>query len=192
MSLRKHLSLVVLCLSSVSPVFADDIRDVKPPMAFPGNPIPWFLLVILIVLFLFVAGQWYLRNKKNRGSKVPPAPLSWDAAYDRLRQLRQQNFPAQGKIKEYYTQLSDIIRRYIEDRFTIRAPEMTTEEFLFSLRTSADLSAQHKAALQDFLNCCDMVKFARYDSNAQEIELSFQMAERFITETKLTSSAVMP
>jgi len=94
--------------------------------------------------------------------------------------------PGKGEIKKYYYILSDILRKYIEDRFNIKAPEMTTPEFLVYLKDSKELSAQQKEILKDFLVHCDMVKFAKYGPSAKEIDESFDIVIKFVNETKIT------
>ena len=102
----------------------------------------------------------------------------------RLQDLRGRHLAEQGEYQAYYVELSGIIRRYIEERFSIRAPEMTTEEFLRSLGSSAQLESEHRQLLADFLNACDMVKFARYGPSLKEAEEAMGSAEKFVAETR--------
>ncbi len=164
--------------------FAQGIRDVKPPVDFPPN----FLLILLVFLlfvvaiFLFGARSFVSRARKQKEEVVPQDP-PWVAAQQRLVALRQENLPAKGQIKEYYTQLSNILRHYIEGRFEINAPDKTTEEFLWDLKAMSEFSVEQKQSLTDFLNCCDKVKFAKYASEPQEVETSFILVEKFVEET---------
>ena len=84
----------------------------------------------------------------------------------------------------WYVELSDIVRRYVEERFALRAPELTTEEFLFEAGRSAELSSSHRGLLSDFLERCDRVKFARYTPGADESRQAFEVAERFLAESR--------
>ena len=72
----------------------------------------------------------------------------------------------------------------------MKAPEMTTEEFLFSLKNSGGLSITHKNLLKEFLNLCDAVKFAKYGPTEKEISQSFDIAKAFIDETKQPEAKV--
>ena len=170
---------------------AEDIRDVKPPVDLQAN-LGWLYIVLTIAvlaagIFLF---KYFLRwARRVRKSEVPPQP-PWIVALERLEALKKQNLPGLGQIKEYYTALSDIVRRYMEDRFSIKAPEMTTQEFLWYLKGSQALAAEHKNLLTDFLNSCDMVKFAKYGPSLKEMEESFFSAKRLIEETKLILDTV--
>ncbi|MHC5184367.1 MAG: hypothetical protein ACYSPI_08845, partial [Planctomycetota bacterium] len=83
--------------------------------------------------------------------------------------IAAENLVEQGRIKEFYEKLSTCLRHYIENRFQLRAPEQTTEEFLEQLKTSDALRLEHKQQLQKFLEHSDLVKFARYEPNPEQI-----------------------
>lgn len=165
---------------------AQDIRDIKPPVDLPADY--FFGLVVLGILLLGGMVFWVrfliLRSKQPRKGWVP-AKFPWEIAVERLSALEAQNLPQNGQAKEYYSQLSDIIRRYMEDRFHIRAPEMTTQEFLWSLNDARALTELHKNLLKDFLNSCDMVKFAKYGPTLIEMDESFRFALKLVEETKV-------
>jgi hypothetical protein len=88
-----------------------------------------------------------------------------------------------GEFKEFYSTLSDIVRRYLEDRFRVRAPEMTTEEFLAATARGAALERSHRALLGTFLAESDLVKFARFVPTLGDSERAFAAAERFVDDT---------
>jgi len=81
------------------------------------------------------------------------------------------------------------LRRYIENRFGLQAPEQTTEEFLASLRTGTTLVQQYQTLLSEFLNECDMVKFANYAAGADDAQHAHDRAVRFIEETREHANA---
>jgi hypothetical protein len=167
-------------------IVAGDIRDIKGPVYFPADYLLFIILsvVILSVSLIFLV-RYVLKKKKEKEKKavhptIPPHVI----AYKALEALKARNLPGSGKIKEYYFELSNIVRHYIENRFSIKAPEMTTEEFLFTLRDSNVLGKTHKNLLEEFLTLCDVVKFAKYGPSYREIEDSFNAAKRLIDETK--------
>ena len=168
-------------------VSAEDIRDVKPPIDLPEN----YLLLIagLTILFLGIVGllvrHFMKRIKPNPVSLLPP----WMVAQKALEEIKSEDLPQQGKIKEFYTRLSGIIRHYLEDQLDIRAPEMTTEEFFSYIKQKDALTDEQKTALKNFLDCCDMVKFAKYNSNIQETQQSLTLAQRLIDETRAKAQA---
>ena len=127
-----------------------------------------------------------LLNWEDKKEELPVDTRSaWEIAYDQLDQLAKSSYLQEGCFKEYFSELSGIIRYYFENRFEIRAPEMTTEEFLWSLERSKELTAVHKATLKKFMMSCDIIKFAKHIPSAEEAEESFQFARQLVEETKI-------
>ncbi|MBL7068521.1 MAG: hypothetical protein ISS34_01510 [Candidatus Omnitrophica bacterium] len=164
----------------------NDIRDIKPPVYFKTSFIALIIIgiVILSALFIFLTVFIYRKFKKREKKPLGIVKSAHETAYEALEALRAKDLLSSGKIKEYFFELSCIVRRYIEDRLSIRAPEMTTEEFFAVLRDSEILSGTHKNLLKEFLSLCDIVKFARYGPTKDEIEKSFNAAKVFVDETK--------
>ena len=86
--------------------------------------------------------------------------------------------------KPFCTVVSDAVRLYLEERFGLRAPERTTDEFLGDLSRSAALTQAQKKSLEQFLSSCDMVKFAKYEPQRPELEVLYNSAVRLIEETE--------
>ena len=162
---------------------ADDIRDVRPPVDVPGSVLWLWITVIIAVALIALLGIYLMKSMRVKKIVVPKTP--WEIAYERLAEFERKNLLAQGKVKEYYVELSDIARRYIEGRFNIDAPEMTTEEFLNSVRSNSLIGDRHKDILKQFLILSDMVKFAKYGPNALEAAESLRLAKRFVDDTKI-------
>jgi hypothetical protein len=164
---------------------AYDIRDIKGPVS-PSSKIAIFVLIILLVISI-VALLFGFISKKKRSKEEEKIikPSADEIAYKALDELKRKDYPRKGLIKEYYIELSDIVRHYLEARFSIRAPEMTTEEFLNAVKDDHRLSSKHTAILSEFLACCDLVKFAKYQPLSKEIEQSFNLAKSLIDQTKL-------
>ncbi len=166
----------------MQPYFTD-IRDIKPPVEIPA--VFWWALIVLGLLAL--AGLAYVvqrRKQKAAPAVLAPARPPWEIALERLEDLRHQHYPDAGLFKPFYSGLSDIVRHYLEDRFALQAPEMTTEEFLNHLQNSPALNAGHKELLRDFLNGSDMVKFARHVPTVKDAQANFDQANKLILETK--------
>lgn len=163
-----------------------DIKDVKPPVDLPDL---WWLIWFLLVLLAVAAGVYFfLRYKKSlRPSVTPKVPElpAWDKAYQQLEALRQENLLDKGLFKEFFTRVSDIARHYMENRFNIRAPHMSTEEFLYYLGITGHLDETQKLALKEFLNSCDMVKFAKYAPTINEALKNFDSAKRLVDDTRI-------
>lgn len=154
-----------------------DIKDAKGPFSY--FEVSW--IVVAAVIFLaavIIAVILYVRRKR-----IVPAKLPHETALEELEFMRAE-FLRTSDVKEYYAGVSDCIRHYIERSFKLKAPEMTTEEFLGSLRESTALSLDQKDLLKDFLNACDLVKFAKYAPARNEAESLYVAAKKFVDETK--------
>ena len=84
----------------------------------------------------------------------------------------------------FYVALSLIVRTYLEDRFGLRSPELTTQEFLTEMGRSPDLARSHQQLLRDFLTQADLVKFAGLRPDEGAVGESIAAAERFLEETR--------
>ena len=162
-----------------------DIKDIKPPVDIPSSWM-WLwvsLLVILVVTLVVGLVFWLLRRPQRKKDIEEVRVTPGERAYARLENLRFKNLVERSYLKPFYTELSDIIRRYLEERFLIKAPEMTTEEFLDSLKNSPVLDNAQQQTLKDFLFTCDMVKFAKHESSAFEAQKSFDLVKQLIDQT---------
>ncbi|KJJ85732.1 conserved hypothetical protein, membrane [Candidatus Omnitrophus magneticus] len=162
-----------------------DIRDIKGPIKWHSKIYRVCLLISIIVIFLIIVALFLKLKRLHQDFieklKIRPAHI---IAYEELSNLKSEDLPRKGKIKEYYFSLSDIVRHYIENRFKYRAPEMTTEEFLTYIKQEGALNPEQRELLKEFLMQCDMVKFAKYGPTPIEIIDSFKLAETFVNETK--------
>ncbi len=160
-----------------------DIKDIKGLILYRSKTLLFLVLIMIValILLLFFFRKRLKESFRIRKVAVKPAYI---IAYEELEALREMHLPEAGKIKEYYIRLSDIVRRYIENRFSYKAPEMTTEEFLSSIKNSTKIQKESKEFLKEFLSRSDMVKFAKYSSTLPEMEKSFVLAEEFIDRTK--------
>ena len=145
------------------------LKDVKPPLDEPFHLWWIWLLAVIAIAAIAFAVFYFFRRNKITAPAVPPL-LPWEEAHRRLEELRKQGLIQSGKYEAYYTALSGIVRRYIEDRFHIKAPEMTTEEFIASLKHSNVLKDEQKNILRSFLTAADMVKFAKHDPTPQDAQ----------------------
>jgi len=166
---------------------ATDIRDIKAPEPVPVDWRPYYVLGGGIALLLAMAAALYrLLNRPARGMPAPPPRPPHEIAADALADLRRRNLIAVGAFKEYYSALSGIVRTYLEQRFRLRAPEMTTEEFLLTTARDGRLEAGHRRLLGDFLSESDLVKFARHLPTMADSERAWDAARRFVDETAPT------
>jgi len=159
------------------------LRDIKGPLSLHNQINIFLILGVLILAGLLILLFKFLSKRKKEALNIPPRPAH-EIAYEQLEQLKAKDLIRQGKLKEYYSEVSDIIRHYLENRFLLKAPEMTTEEFLFYVRDYSQLISTHKDLLKEFLLACDLVKFAKYLPSFAETDGIFVCAKKVVDETK--------
>jgi len=159
----------------------DDIEDV---LEMPRQKSFVWIWALGVVAVAAAAGLWlYLRRKRVK-ELVRIFKPAHEIAYERLRVLVDEDLVGAGRIKEFYERISDILRHYIEHRFSLRAPERTTEEFLAELASTEVLPVSQKQRLGEFLQHCDLVKFAKHNPTTQQIQETFDLVKDFIEKTK--------
>ncbi|MBW2275543.1 MAG: hypothetical protein JRG96_19960 [Deltaproteobacteria bacterium] len=142
----------------------------------------WALVLGALGLFV-VAGPFafrYWRQLQEQSLRQ----TAYQVAVAELEALLYAGRPGPEQLEKFYVELSWIIRRYLENRFGLRSPELTTEEFLSVASTSPDLSAQHRSMLGGFLEQADLVKFAGFVPDAEQVEQSIGAARSFLEETR--------
>jgi hypothetical protein len=161
-----------------------ELRDITPPEDPPPAPLSWTRWLpwagIATAVAGLVAGGWGLRRRF--APVAPPlAPHEWAAReLDRLEALQ---LPEAGEAERYHTLLSDVVRVYLERRFSLPASQQTTAEFLETMRRSPQLTPAQQGLLRDFLERCDMAKFARAAPPPEECRALAAMARSFVKES---------
>ena len=160
----------------------EGLKDIRGPVAIPGDLLwLWILAVAAAVAVVVIV---LLRRRRGSSAALPAVVRPpWDIALEELAAMEKEERQGEGRIKWFYSRLSEIVRVYLERRFDIRAPEMTTEEFLEKARSSPALNDAQKVALQDLLNASDLVKFAKTIPAVGDMEEALRLARRFVTET---------
>jgi hypothetical protein len=167
---------------------AKDIRDIKPPEEVPFDWTPYLILGGIVTgSLLLVALLYHLLNRPRRERGVAPRPAH-EVALAALEDLQRQRLVDAGRIDEFYVGLTRIIRTYLEDGFHVRAPEMTTEEFLGAAGADARLSPPQRRLLGEFLSQADLVKFARFVPTPRDCSAAYEAARRFVDETRPRSA----
>jgi hypothetical protein len=158
----------------------NDIRDIKPPVAIPsGWEWLWWTLTFLAAAALLVWAWRYWQKRRAQVPIVPPIP-----AHIRAKQKLQEALALLAQPKPFCILVSDTIRGYLEERFTFHAPERTTEEFLYELQETDLLTRDQKESLGEFLQRCDLVKFAKYEPGEPELRDLHGSALRLVEETE--------
>ena len=165
--------------------------DIKRPYAAPvtlKEVTPYILGVILAAALLFFI-FYYLRMRKNNRSlfsllerpKDPPHVTALRA----LDRIKEQKLWQNDKIKQYYSEVSDVLRVYIENRFDIPAMEQTSVETLQAFKKQRELiSGKSLDELQQILSLADLVKFAKYAPLPDDNNMTMVHAYFFVNETK--------
>ncbi len=166
------------------------IRNIKNPVGIfdVAKESIWFLPTIILIFIILIASIiYFIKRRKNKEEVPVPKLPAHKIAYAALKELYNQKLVDAGLIKEYYFEISNILRHYIENRFALRAPERTTEEFLHELNSSSSLTEAHQDLLKKFLEECDMVKFANFAADEKDAKRVHDVTVEFIEETKLTT-----
>jgi hypothetical protein len=157
-----------------------DIEDVVEVRSEASLTWIWITAGVVIVV---VAGGWFFMRSKRGVSLIRIFKPAHEIAYERLRKLVARDLIKAEQIKQFYEEISNILRHYIEDRFDLRAPERTTEEFLIELQSSDALGESDKKDLGEFLGHCDLVKFAKHRPETEQIQRTFDLVKNFIEKT---------
>ncbi len=141
----------------------------------------WLLAISAAVCAGIGPFAWRAWQRMRARAAVRSAYQIARAALDALLAAPQ---PPPDRIDAYFVDLSGIVRRYLEGRFALRSPELTTERFLDLVSASPDLGDDHRALLRDFLRECDLVKFAHVIPSQETIGQALSAAVRFVEETR--------
>jgi hypothetical protein len=158
------------------------IKEIADPVEMPAPWWPWAAAAVAFAALLAALYWWRRRKRLDQDAVPPPAPH--EVAYLELEKLLAAGLLERGEAKLFYLRLSNVLRHYIEDRFGLRAPEQTTEEFLAELGRSQPFAPAHKELLQSFLEHCDLVKFAELEPTPGEAQTAVTLCRQFVDETK--------
>ena len=176
-----------------------DPRPTKGTLAHWPAPLSrwiWVALVGLILLAVAAAILHKVLSTPRTFLHMPPAIPPHQVALDAIAALRAKGWIEARTIEPFYVELSAIVRRYLEARFGLRAPERTTEEFIRDALTARTLAAPHHDLVAGFLEQSDLVKFARHTPGADDMRNALDSALRLVHETSpaapVTESTAVP
>lgn len=180
-----------MAITNVTPstgALTNGLRDIKPPVEIPSGWV-WlgWLLAVLAVAAMWYWAWRYWQRRKAQVPAVPPVP-----PHVRARQRLREALLLIEHPREFGIAVSSALRWYLEERFAFRAPERTTEEFLHELQATDLLSPDQKASLADFLQRCDLVKFAKYEPGEPELRELYGSALRLVEETVPVETPAAP
>ena len=175
-------------VKSVLPESASD--ELKPPLGElelqqdVGAAAVWTLAIGggLIVFGALIATYflWLRGRTKSRRENA------YVIAINKLNRLLddQQGAAPKYSVEQFYIEISGIIRRYLENRYDVRAPDLTTDEFLQLAADESELSREHQTLLGEFLKQADIVKFAGVQASEDGVKRSTDLARKFLEETR--------
>ena len=158
-------------------------RGAMDPVIGRKSPWPW-IAAIAGAAISFAITMFFVRAARRRRA-VQARVSAYDAAMAALAALEARGAPADADADAWFVELSAIVRRYLEGRYGVRAPELTTEEFLQEARRSRELDELHRNRLGEFLAACDRVKFAGWRPTAEESLATLGAARAFVDETRV-------
>jgi hypothetical protein len=167
---------------------------------------PWWIVGLAGAVLVLGSGSVLLARALRARKKLRDKKTAYDEAVAHLRELERRGAPGAETADTWFVELSAIVRRYLERRYDIRAPELTTEEFLQELSRGAAqvgsgtpapagelrISAEHRALLVQFLERCDRVKFAGYRPDSDESLATLNAARGFVEDTRLRDDLAVP
>jgi hypothetical protein len=164
-----------------------EVKDIKQPYSAPISWQEWLPYALgtfgLIGLLIFII--WYIKQKRNQPAKLPePIAINpGEKALNLLQELERKKLWQNGFNKDYYTELTDILRNYFDEKYFTKTNEQVSDEIMISMRTY--LNQINLNQLKQILWLADMVKFAKEQPVASENELAYKNAYEIISVTSV-------
>jgi hypothetical protein len=162
--------------SSLALLLVEELHDIAPPVGYSLIP-TWLVFVVVFATLSLLGGViWWLLARIRRRAVPPQLPRDRAiAALQRAGMEMSTINPYQFSIR-----VSDILRSYVTDQYGLPVTRQTSVEFLERLKREGHFSEEEKRLLEDFLNRCDLIKFARYDATVGDSHLLLEEATRFV------------
>ena len=166
------------------------LNDIKPIQKAPFSwrdllSLLWIPLVALLLLAIIGAVVYLIVRKNKKGYFFTPPPVlpPHIRAIESLDKIKSEKIWQQDRYKEFYTQLTDVLRRYIHERYDINSLEMTSAEILSNIKTTSEDKMVYNS-LKQILVVADLLKFAKHKPLVGENDLSLKNSYLFIEQTK--------
>src|SRR5438874_4507211 len=160
----------------------EEFHDIAPPVDYSLIP-PWLVFVIAFVTLSLLGLVVWLFAKRPKPPMPPKLPR--EIALEELEQISREienTSPYQFSIR-----VSNILRKYVTQQYGVPATRQTSIEFLTAAAKAPSFSADDKSLLEDSLNRCDLIKFAKYEATTSDIELLLEVSIRFLKGGQLAA-----
>ena len=166
----------------MSILLAEEFHDIAPPVDYSLIP-PWLVFVATFVGLSLLGWLAWLLARKRKEPQPPKLPR--EIALEELDRIRHEI----ERINPYRFSIhvSDILRRYVTEQYALPVTRQTSVEFLTALAKSSPFSEDERSLLEDFLNRCDLIKFARYEATSADSRLLLEEATRFVKGGQLAT-----
>ena len=163
-----------------------ELKDIKKPMEAPigwSDIWPWLLALLILIIVIYILKKYIFKKKGSPKIIKQKALIPADViALKKLSELENANVWQKGEIKKYHSELSEIVRRYTEERFQFIALELTTSEIIKELKSK--LNTEQLDNLKILLERADLAKFAKSKPMDTENKESMILAKKFVNNTK--------
>ena len=164
-----------------------DIKDIEKAPIWWWGIIRWILLAVGLLLLIdlgFWLWKWYEKHHQPAEETIDPELLrpADEVALEKLDEIKAAKIWKDGKVKEYQTELTDVVREYIGRRFDVHSTEKTSDETLREMKPLIDKDLF--ARLKSMLQLADLVKFAKWHTTPDENEQALTTAYEFVLSTK--------
>jgi hypothetical protein len=164
-------------------LLAENATDIVPPVNYSLVP-PWMIFVAcLLALTIVGLAIWFARKLFQKDKPVPTPRERALAALNEIEKNVERINPYQFSIR-----VSDTLRRYVMEEFDLPMTRQTSVEFLNAIGSAASFGDVEKALLSDFLNRCDLIKFARYEATSSDSRLLLDEARQFVKGEALVTA----
>ena len=168
----------------------DTLKDLKPQAEIDADykPFLFFLAALASAAYLvYRLIQYFKRRQKPPAPKPERVRLAEEVAREAIERLLARKLVEQGLFKQFYLELSEIIKRFLGSKLGVHSLERTTEEFTRDLRAVSVPSAQYRM-IREFLEDCDLVKFAKYRPGPEEVAEIIERSRRMIDDLARASA----
>ena len=172
-----------MSILSMSILLAEEFHDIAPPVDYSLIP-PWLVFVATFVGLSLLGWLAWLFARKRKEPEPPKLPREIALEeLDRIRHEIERINPYRFSIR-----VSDILRRYVTEQYALPVTRQTSVEFLTALAKSSPFSEDERSLLEDFLNRCDLIKFARYEATSADSRRLLEEATRFVKGGQLATA----